>query len=197
MSIGARISRSITASASLRRSNPGLFVGLGPLARDYILEAGGTGYFRMGAVRSYLENGRLHRVHDAPEFSYPGYAVYGTNGDEAVLRPARKGSARWLPQNSRRSDCGIFRDVTSHFEERRKPERQQGTRASGRWRRASIVTAGLRSPKAPAFQACARAAGRGHSTYRHRGLQRRRRAPSPGLASKHNIDGWRRRHRPA
>ncbi len=72
-------------------TNPGLFVGLGPLARDYILKAGGTGYFRMRAVQSYLENGTLHRVQDAPEFSYPGYAVYGTNADETVLRPALEG----------------------------------------------------------------------------------------------------------
>jgi DNA-binding transcriptional LysR family regulator len=72
-------------------TNPGVFIGLGPLARDYILKAGGTGYFRMRAVKSYLENGQLYRVHGAPEFSYPGYAVYGTNADEAVLRPALEG----------------------------------------------------------------------------------------------------------
>lgn len=72
-------------------TNPSVFIGLGPLARDYILEAGGTGYFRMRAVPSYLENGQLHLVHDAPEFSYPGYAVYGTNADETVLSPALEG----------------------------------------------------------------------------------------------------------
>lgn len=72
-------------------TNPGVFVGLGPLARDYILKAGGTGYFRMRAVQSYLDDRQLHRVHDAPEFSYPGYAVYGTNADETVLRPALEG----------------------------------------------------------------------------------------------------------
>lgn len=72
-------------------TNPGVFVGLGPLARDFILEAGGMGYFRMRAVQSYLEDGRLYRVHDAPEFLYPGYAVYGTNADETVLRPALDG----------------------------------------------------------------------------------------------------------
>lgn len=65
-------------------ANPGLFVGLGPLALGYILKAGGTGYFRMRAVKSYLDNGQLHRVHDAPEFSYPAYAVYGTNTDETI-----------------------------------------------------------------------------------------------------------------
>lgn len=46
----------------------------------------------MRAVQSYLENGRLHRVRDAPEFSYPAYyAVYGTNADETVFRPALEG----------------------------------------------------------------------------------------------------------
>lgn len=72
-------------------TNPGLFVGLGPLALSYILEAGGSGYFRMRAVRRYLAEGRLHRVHGAPEFSYPAYAVYGTSADETVLRPALDG----------------------------------------------------------------------------------------------------------
>jgi LysR family transcriptional regulator, flagellar master operon regulator len=42
-------------------------------------------------VQSYLEDGQLYRVPDAPEFSYPGYAVYGTNADETVLRPALEG----------------------------------------------------------------------------------------------------------
>jgi hypothetical protein len=45
----------------------------------------------MRVVQSYLENGQLHRVHDAPELSYPAYAVYGTNADETVLRPALEG----------------------------------------------------------------------------------------------------------
>lgn len=71
--------------------NPGLFVGLGPLALGYILEAGGTGYFRMRGVQPHLENGKLYRVPGAPEFSYPAYAVYGTNADETVLRTALDG----------------------------------------------------------------------------------------------------------
>jgi hypothetical protein len=47
-------------STSSRATNPGLFVGLGPLARDYILDTDGTGDFRMRAVRSYRENGQLY-----------------------------------------------------------------------------------------------------------------------------------------
>lgn len=72
-------------------TNPGLFVGLGPLALEFILEAGGTGYFRTRAVRPYLENGQLYRVHEAPEFSYPAFAVYSTKADELALRPALNG----------------------------------------------------------------------------------------------------------
>lgn len=72
-------------------SNPGLFVGLGPLALGYILEAGGTGYFRMRAAQPYIDKGQLHRVHGAPEFSYPAYAVCSTNADDALVRPALEG----------------------------------------------------------------------------------------------------------
>lgn len=71
--------------------NPGLFVGLGPLALSYILEAGGSGYFRTRAVRPYLESGQLHLVRGAPEFSYPAYVVYAANADDTLLRPALEG----------------------------------------------------------------------------------------------------------
>ena len=72
-------------------ANPGLFVGLGPLALNYILEAGGSGYFRTRAVRPYLESGQLHLVRGAPEFFYPAYAVYAANADETLLHPALEG----------------------------------------------------------------------------------------------------------
>ncbi len=72
-------------------TNPGLFVGLGPLALRYILEAGGSGYFRTRAVRPYIDSGQLHLVRGAPEFSYPAYAVYSVNADETLLGPALKG----------------------------------------------------------------------------------------------------------
>lgn len=72
-------------------SNPGLFVGLGPLALGYIIEAGGSGYFRTRAVRPYLKSGQLRLVKDAPEFSYSAYAVYGANADQTLLGPALEG----------------------------------------------------------------------------------------------------------
>lgn len=73
------------------RTNPGLFVGLGPLALSYILEAGGSGYFRLGAVRSHLESGRLRLVPEAPEFSYPIYAAYAADADVEPIRLACDG----------------------------------------------------------------------------------------------------------
>jgi hypothetical protein len=72
-------------------TDPGLFVGLGPLALSYILEAGGSGYFRLRAVQPYLDSGVLHRVPDAPEFSYPAYTVYGRNADPALIGKAVDG----------------------------------------------------------------------------------------------------------
>jgi DNA-binding transcriptional LysR family regulator len=72
-------------------SNPGVFVGLGPLALDYIAEAGGAGYFRRSAVEPHLATGRLRLVRDAPEFTHPVYAVYSDAADADVLSTALEG----------------------------------------------------------------------------------------------------------
>lgn len=72
-------------------SNAGVMAGLGPLGREYLLAAGGTGYFRLDMVRSHLESGRLYRVPDAPEFLYPAYAVYAVGGDPKIVNPALAG----------------------------------------------------------------------------------------------------------
>ena len=69
-------------------SNAGTFVGLGPLGLQYILEAGGSGYFRMNVVRPYLESGQLRLVSGAAEFAYPAYAVYSEVADAQVVTPA-------------------------------------------------------------------------------------------------------------
>ncbi|RIK96545.1 MAG: LysR family transcriptional regulator [Proteobacteria bacterium] len=69
----------------------GLFVGLGPLALSYILEAGGSGYFRRRAVASHLAEGRLHLVPGAPSFSYPIYAVCSARGDDGLIARALEG----------------------------------------------------------------------------------------------------------
>ena len=59
---------------------------LGPVALHYILENGGSGYFRTRVVQSYLDSGALERVPKAPEFSYPTYLVYSRERDSAALQ---------------------------------------------------------------------------------------------------------------
>jgi len=71
--------------------NPGVSAGLGPLGREYVLAAGGSGYFRLAVVRSHLESGKLRRIRGAPEFLYPAYAVFADGADEQLIRPALEG----------------------------------------------------------------------------------------------------------
>ncbi len=73
---------------SFPEASPSLSANLGPLALSYVLAAGGSGYFRMHAIQPHLDSGQLHLVPDAPRFSYPVYAVYSANADEAVLGAA-------------------------------------------------------------------------------------------------------------
>jgi DNA-binding transcriptional LysR family regulator len=71
--------------------SPVLSVNHGPLALDYILAVGGSGYFRMEAARPHLEAGRLHPVPDKPRFSYSIYAVYSAKADEELMARVRNG----------------------------------------------------------------------------------------------------------
>jgi DNA-binding transcriptional LysR family regulator len=70
---------------------PGLSANLGPLALNYVLSAGGSGYFRMQAIQPHLDSGSLHVVAGAPRFSYPVYVVHSATADAAVLAPALAG----------------------------------------------------------------------------------------------------------
>ena len=72
-------------------SNPGTYVGLGPLGLQFILKAGGSGYFRQHAVAPHLKSGRLSLVRGAPEFLYPAYAVYPEAADPKIVTPALTG----------------------------------------------------------------------------------------------------------
>ncbi len=72
-------------------SNPGLSIGLGPLGLDYIVQVGGTGYFRKRVAQPYLASGRLHLVPHAPEFPLPAYAVYPENAGNDDLEAALAG----------------------------------------------------------------------------------------------------------
>jgi DNA-binding transcriptional LysR family regulator len=72
-------------------NNPSLFVGLGPLALAYILEAGGSGYFRQRVVAPHLASGKLHLVAGAPSFFHPIYAVCSAQADGALIDRALAG----------------------------------------------------------------------------------------------------------
>ena len=72
-------------------SNAGIFIGMGPLGREYLLEAGGYGYFRLNVIRRHLKSGRLRVVAGAPEFLYPAYAVYSESADAKIVTPALVG----------------------------------------------------------------------------------------------------------
>jgi DNA-binding transcriptional LysR family regulator len=71
--------------------NPIVSISHGPLALDYILATGGSGYFRMQVAKPYLERGALILVPNSPEFSYPAYAVHSTNADQGVMARIRSG----------------------------------------------------------------------------------------------------------
>ena len=49
---------------------------------------GGSGYFRMRAVRPHLKSGKLHLVPAAPHFSFPVYALHSVNVDEDTIGAA-------------------------------------------------------------------------------------------------------------
>jgi LysR family transcriptional regulator, flagellar master operon regulator len=72
-------------------TNPGLFVGLGPLALTYILEAGGSGYFRQRVVAPHLAAGKLHLVAGAPSFFHPVYAVCSAHTEDELVGLALDG----------------------------------------------------------------------------------------------------------
>ncbi|WP_395517469.1 LysR family transcriptional regulator [Pseudorhizobium flavum] len=70
---------------------PDLFFDFGPLALNYILKEGGSGYFRMSAVEPHLRAGRLSLVVGQPQFSYPVYAVQSASSDPSVVNAALAG----------------------------------------------------------------------------------------------------------
>ena len=74
--------------ASFPDTTPSLVANLGPLALNYVLLEGGSGYFRMHAVQPYLESGKLHLVPGAPHFSFPIYALHSANVDADTLGTA-------------------------------------------------------------------------------------------------------------
>jgi DNA-binding transcriptional LysR family regulator len=71
--------------------SPVVSINHGPLALDYLLAVGGSGYFRMDAARPHLDSGRLHLLPGRPKFSYSVYALYSAKADERVMERVRSG----------------------------------------------------------------------------------------------------------
>ncbi|HTV79076.1 MAG TPA: hypothetical protein VMF03_12510 [Steroidobacteraceae bacterium] len=87
---GAEFAASYQA-AFPEQPNAVMSISHGPLALDYILAAGGSGYFREGFVRSHVRDGRLSLVKDSPEFGYSAYAVHSTKVDQELMTRVRGG----------------------------------------------------------------------------------------------------------
>jgi DNA-binding transcriptional LysR family regulator len=69
----------------------GISISHGPLALDYILAVGGSGYFRMSVARPLIAQGLLELVPNSPVFSYSVYMVHSSKADEDVLAQIRAG----------------------------------------------------------------------------------------------------------
>jgi DNA-binding transcriptional LysR family regulator len=75
-------------------TGPALTANIGWLGLQHILENGGSGYFPMRLVRSYLKDRRFVGVPGAPEFSLPAYLVYAAEGQPDILEKALNGIRR-------------------------------------------------------------------------------------------------------
>lgn len=73
------------------KAKTALTFNLGPLALQYILQRGGSGYFRTRVAQPYIDKGLVQKVKSAPEFSYPVYLVYSREGESPVLQSAFDG----------------------------------------------------------------------------------------------------------
>lgn len=78
----------------------------GPLALQYLIDHGGSGYFRTRVVKPYLDAGTLVRIAHSPEFSYPIYLAGNRQITSAtlelavsVLRQIAKKEPEWKNAN--------------------------------------------------------------------------------------------------
>ncbi len=71
---------------------PAISVGLGSLGLEYILQNGGSGYFPIRVVQTYLDQNKLFLVDAAPQLQRPAYVVYTENArDKETLDIALSG----------------------------------------------------------------------------------------------------------
>jgi DNA-binding transcriptional LysR family regulator len=70
---------------------PVVSISHGPLALDYIIAAGGSGYFREEFVKPYVDDGQVAPVPDSPRFSYSASLVHSTQVDDSMIETVRNG----------------------------------------------------------------------------------------------------------
>ena len=75
------------AAAFPKLANPGLNLDIGPMALDYVIENGVSGYFPQRIVARHVARGRLKRSARARKFVYPVYMVYPETRDEEAFEP--------------------------------------------------------------------------------------------------------------
>lgn len=60
----------------------------GPQAMQYLMQCGGSGYFRTRVTKRGIQAGRIRIVPNAPEFSYPVFLVYSRERESVLLQQA-------------------------------------------------------------------------------------------------------------
>jgi DNA-binding transcriptional LysR family regulator len=94
--------------------SPGLMANVSWLGLQHILENGGSGYFPIRLVRSFLDNGRLHLVQNAPEFRHPAYVVYPAKGEDDLIDMAVAGMRRIAGREADMDAAGAERIRPEH-----------------------------------------------------------------------------------
>lgn len=70
---------------------PPLFLDIGTLAITYLLQNAASGYLPLRLAAPFIDDGRLSRVPESPDFSYPVYAVYSNEENSPILETALSG----------------------------------------------------------------------------------------------------------
>lgn len=75
-------------------AHPGLYLDIGSLGVNYLLDKKASGYFPIRIARPYLNRKELFIVKRTPRFVYPAYAVYPEQRDEEAYQPILQGLRR-------------------------------------------------------------------------------------------------------
>ena len=71
--------------------HPGLYLDIGSLGVNYLLDKKASGYFPIRIARPFLERGELSVVKRTPRFLYPAYVVYPEQRDDEAYQPILQG----------------------------------------------------------------------------------------------------------